>query len=76
MKKLKKNETEVHYLYIKTKIPTTRHKQTFGNFKFKPWDGCQMVNTESLILYSGLKSKLKCNKININKIYSFISTYN
>jgi hypothetical protein len=24
--------------------------------KFRPWDGCQMVNTKSLILYFGLKS--------------------
>jgi hypothetical protein len=30
-----------------------------------------LVNTKSLILYSGQKSGLKCNKTNINKVCSF-----
>jgi hypothetical protein len=59
----------------KTKISVLRHKQHYEiHSKFRPWDGCQMVNTKSLILYFGLKYGLKCNKFNINKSYSFIST--
>jgi hypothetical protein len=70
-----KNETKVHYLSIETKNSTTKHKQHYEiHFKFRPWDGCQMVNTKYLILYYGLKSRLKCNKTNTNKIYSFKST--
>jgi hypothetical protein len=70
LKKNAKNEIEVHYLFIKTK-----HKQHYEiHFEFKPWDGCQMVNTKSLILYFGLKSGLKCNKTNTNKVYTFKST--
>jgi len=50
-----KYEIEVHYLSIKTKISAIRHKHHFEIcFKFKPWDGHQMVNIESLILYFGL----------------------
>jgi hypothetical protein len=41
-------ETEIHYLSIETKNSTTRHKQ---HFEIKPWDGRQMVNTKSLILF-------------------------
>jgi hypothetical protein len=35
-----------------------------------------VVNTKKLILYSGLKFRLKCNKTNNNKVCSFMSTYN
>jgi hypothetical protein len=42
--------------------------------KFKPWDGHQMVNIKSLILYSGVKFELKYNKTNINTICSLRST--
>jgi hypothetical protein len=66
------NETKVHYLSIETKISTTRHKQHFEiHFEFEPWDGCQMVDIESLILYFGIKFEQKCNKTNTNKVYSF-----
>jgi len=69
-----KNKTKVHYLSIETKISTTKHKQHYEiHSKFRPWDGCQMVNTKSLILYYGLKFGLKCNKTNTNKICSFKS---
>ncbi len=75
MKKNVKNKIEIHYLTIKTKILTTKHKQHFEiHFEFRPLDGRQMVNIESLILYFGLKSGLKCNKTNINKVCSLIST--
>jgi hypothetical protein len=51
LKKNAKNETEVHYLSRKTKISATRHKQHSKiHVEFKPWDGRQMVNAESLIL--------------------------
>jgi len=43
------------------------------NKKFIQIQRC-MINTKSLILYFGLKYGLKCNKTNINKVYSFIST--
>ncbi len=75
LKKNVENKTEVHYLSIETKTLATRHKQYFEiHFEFRPWDGCQMVNIESLILYYGLKFGLKCNKTNTNKVCSFIST--
>jgi hypothetical protein len=62
-------KAKVHYLSIQTK-----HKQHFEiHFKFKLWDGHQMVNTKSLILYFGLKFGLKCNKTKSNKVCSFIS---
>jgi hypothetical protein len=52
-----------------------RHKEHFEiQFEFKPWDGHQMVNTESLILHFGLKFGLKYNKTNTNTICSFKST--
>jgi hypothetical protein len=74
-KKNVKNETKVHYLSIETNILSTRHEQHFEiHFEFKPWDGCQMINIESLILYFGLKSRLKCNKTITNKVCSFRST--
>ncbi len=77
MKKNAEKEIEVHYISIETKISAIRDKQHFEiHFEFRPWDGRQMVNTKSLILYSGLKSRLKCNKTNTNKICSFRSTYN
>jgi len=73
---MQKNEIEVYYLFIK-KNSTTRHKQHFEiHFEFKPWDCRQMVNIEYIILYSGQKSGQKCNKININNVCSFRSTYN
>jgi hypothetical protein len=76
-KKNVKHEIEVHYLSIKTKISTIRHKQHFEvHFKFRPYDGRQMVNIKSLILYSSLKSGLRCNKTNINKVCSFRFTKN
>ncbi len=54
-KKNAKNETEIHYLSVETKISTIRHKQhSEFHFEFRPWDGCQMVNIEFLILYSYL----------------------
>ncbi len=74
-KKNVENEIEVHYLSIKTKISTTRHKQHFEiHYEFRPWDGCQMVNIKYLILYSSLKYGLKYNKANTNKICSFRSS--
>jgi hypothetical protein len=46
LKKNEENEIEVHYLSIETKISATRHKQHSEiHFKFRHWDGCQMVNT-------------------------------
>jgi hypothetical protein len=52
---------------METKI-STRHKQDSEIYsKFKPWDGCQIVITKSLILYFGQKSKLKCNKLLLTK---------
>ncbi len=46
---LKKNVKiiiEVHYLSREIKISTTRDKQHSKiHAEFKPWDGCQMVNT-------------------------------
>jgi hypothetical protein len=55
LKKNTKNEIEVHYLSIETKISVTRHKQHFEiHSEFKPWDGCQMVNKKFPILYSSL----------------------
>jgi hypothetical protein len=75
LKKNAKNKTEIHYLFIKTKNSPTRHKQHFEiHFEFRPWDGHRMVNIKSLILYFGQKSRLKSNKTNTNKAYSFIST--
>jgi hypothetical protein len=74
LKKNAKIKTKVHYLFIKPK-KLTRHKQHFEiHFEFRCWDGRQMVNTKSLILYFGLKFGLKYNKTNTNKVYSFIST--
>jgi hypothetical protein len=38
-------KTEFQYQFLKTKIPTKKHKQHFEfHFEFKPWDGRQMVN--------------------------------
>jgi hypothetical protein len=72
LKKNANNETEGHYLFIETNFLATRHKQHYEiHSEFRPWDGCQMVNTKFLIRYSGLKFGLKCNKTNSNKIYSF-----
>jgi hypothetical protein len=69
-----KKKTKVHYLSIETEISTIKHKQHFEiHFEFRPWDGHQMVNTKFLNLYYDLKSGLKCNKTNINKVCSFIS---
>ncbi len=31
---MQKNETKVHYQFLKTKIPTTRHKQ-HSNFQYE-----------------------------------------
>jgi hypothetical protein len=77
LKKYVENKTKVHYLSIETKISTTIHKQHYEiHFEFRPWDGCQMVNIEFLILYYSLKFELKCNQINNNKVYSFKSIYN
>jgi hypothetical protein len=71
LKKDAKNKIEVHYLFIKTNI-STRHKQHFEiHSEFRPWDGGQMVNIKSLILYYGLKYGLKYNKTHINTICSF-----
>ncbi len=70
MKRTAENETKVHYLCIETKFLATRHKHHFEiHSEFRPWDGHQMVNTKSLILYFGLKYGLKYNKINTNIIY-------
>jgi len=64
LKKNVKNEIEVHYLFMETKISAIRHKLHFKiHFEFKPWDGRRMVNTKFVILYYSLKSKLKCNKL-------------
>jgi hypothetical protein len=50
-----KNETEVHYQSLKTKISSTRHKQDFEiHFEFKCSNGHQMVNIEFFILYFDL----------------------
>jgi hypothetical protein len=39
-------KTKFHYQFLKTKILATRHKQHYEfQSKFRPWDGCQMVNT-------------------------------
>jgi hypothetical protein len=74
LKKNVENETKIHYLFIESKN-LTRYKQHFKfHSKFKPQYGHQMVNIESLVLYSDLKSELKCNKTNTNKVYSFTST--
>jgi uncharacterized GH25 family protein len=36
LKKIQKNEIEVHYLSIKTKISTTKHKQHYEiHYEFK-----------------------------------------
>jgi len=41
LKKNAKNETKVHYQFLKTKIIAIRHKQHLEfQSKFKPWDGC------------------------------------
>jgi hypothetical protein len=54
-KKNAKDEIEVHYQFLETKILATRHKQHAKfQFKFRPKDGYQMVNTSLLILYSNL----------------------
>jgi hypothetical protein len=46
---------ELHYQFLETKIPATRHKQhSKFHSKFRPWDGHQMVNTKILILYFDL----------------------
>jgi hypothetical protein len=67
LKKKAKNETEIHYQSIKVKISTTKHQQQFEiHFEFKPWDGHQMVNIYSLILYYSVKYELKYNKTNTN----------
>jgi hypothetical protein len=52
LEKNAKNEIDVHYeFFLKTKILGIRHKQHFEfQYKFRPWDGHQMVNIESLIL--------------------------
>ncbi len=72
LKKNVESEIEVNHLFIRTKISATKHKQHSKiHFKFKPWDGRQMVNIESLILYFGFKSRLKCNKTNTNEVCSF-----
>jgi hypothetical protein len=64
-------------IYLYKKKSTTRHKQHSKiRFEFKPWDCRQMVNIEYIILYYGQKFGLKCNKININNVCSFRSTYN
>jgi len=64
-----------HYFSIETKNLATKHKQQCGiHPEFTPWDGHQMVKTESLILYSSLKFGLKYNKTNINTMCSFRST--
>jgi hypothetical protein len=77
LKKNVKIETKVHYLSIETNISSTRHEQHFEiHFEFRPWDGRQMVNIEYLILYYGLKSRLKWNKIITIFFCSFRSTYN
>jgi hypothetical protein len=69
------NKIEVHYLSIETKNLATWYKQYLEiHFEFKPWDGCQMVNIEYLILYSCLKYGLKYNKTNTNKKNSFKSS--
>jgi len=72
LKKIAEKKTKIHYLFIKPIFSSTRHKQHYEiHFKFKPWDGRQMVNTKSLVLYFGLKFGLKYNKTNTNTIYSF-----
>ncbi len=77
MKKNAKNEIEVHYLFLKTEISTTIHKQHSKiHSKYRPWDGRKMVNTKSLIVYFGQKFGLKCNKTNTNKVCLFRSTWN
>ncbi len=49
MKKNAKNETEVHYQFLETKILAIRHKQHFEyQHEFRSWDGHQMVNTKFL----------------------------
>ncbi len=58
---------------MKLKFIIYLYKHSKIHFEFKPWDSHQMVNTEFLILYSSLKSGLKCNKIKINKVCSFKS---
>ncbi len=73
LEKNEKNKIEVHYLSIETKKLIEKHKQHSKiHFEFKPWDGHQMVNTKSLILYYGKKYRPKCNKTNTNKVCSFI----
>jgi hypothetical protein len=77
LRKNEKNETEVHYLSIETKISTTKHKHHYEiHYEFRPWDGRQMVSAKSPILYCGLKYGLKYNNINTNTICSFRSTSN
>ncbi len=68
MKKNAKNETEVHYLFIETKISTMRHKQHSKiHFKFRPWDGRQMVNIKSFILYFDLNLNEEIIKLILTK---------
>jgi hypothetical protein len=57
-----KNETEVHYQFLETKIPT-RHKQHYEfQLKFRPWYGRQTINTKNIsyiLIYSRLKYIIK-----------------
>jgi hypothetical protein len=64
---------EVHYLSIEKKIAIKHKQHSEIHFEFKPWDGRQIVNTESAIMYFGLKSRPKYNKTNTNKVCSFKS---
>ncbi len=73
MKKNEKKNWSSLSIYRKTNL-TIKHKQHSEiHFEFKPWDGHQMVNTKSAIMYFGLKSRPKYNKTNTNKVYSFKS---
>ncbi len=49
LEKMQEMKTKLHYQFLKTNIPTTRHKQHFGfHSKFKPSNGYQVVNIKFL----------------------------
>ncbi len=69
-------KTKLHYEFLETKILATRHKQHCEfHYEFRPWDGCQMVNTSFSFIFwfnSGLKIY---HETNTNKICSFKFIY-
>ncbi len=57
-------------IYLQTQKIQQQDKQYLEiHFEFKPWDGCEMVNIDYLILYSSLKYGLKYNKANTKFVH-------